>query len=72
MISSICSIETINTGFCRKSEERVPNTEIASCVPASIFDAAAAVNPDGIEKLLANGLSIFLKYTKQYTKQISL
>ena len=71
MISSICSIETINTGFCRKSEERVPNTEITSCVPASIFDAAA-VNPDGIEKLLANGLSIFLKYTKQYTKQINL
>ena len=50
MISFISSLEIINVV--------IPDSNIFLWIPASVADAAA-VNPNGIKTLLANGLSTF-------------
>ena len=51
-MSSISSLDIISVV--------VPDPKIISCIPASVTDAAAAVNPNGIKTLLADALINFL------------
>ena len=43
----------------RRTKDDVPTPKIFLCIPASAADAAA-VNPRGIKKILANGLIRFV------------
>ena len=58
MISCISSLEIISVVREAKFKGRAPDRNILLWIAASVADAAA-VNPNGIETLLANGLSTF-------------
>ena len=58
MISFISSFEIVNVVYFAKSERRIPDPKFFLWIAASVA-AAAAVNPNGIKTLLANGFSTF-------------
>ena len=58
MISFISSLEIIKVTRLPKSKGRAPDPNIFFKTTASVADAAA-VNPNGIKMLLANGLNTF-------------
>ena len=58
MISSISSFNIINIGCFAKPEGRIPDSKIFFLIVPSVADTAA-VNPNGIKKLLANVLRTF-------------
>ena len=58
MISLISSLEIANVVCFAKSEGHVPDPNFFLWIAASVA-YAAAVNPNGIKMLLANGLSTF-------------
>ena len=58
MISLISSLEIINVVLCKAKSEGRPDQNISLRIAASVA-VAAAVNPNGIKMLLADGLSTF-------------
>ena len=58
MLSSIFSLEIVSVVCGAKSEGREPDSNIFLWIAASVVDAAA-VNPNGTKRLLANGLITF-------------
>ena len=59
MISFISSFEIINVVYFAKSEGRIPDPTFFLWIAAYVAAAAAAVNPNGVKTLLANGFSTF-------------
>ena len=58
MISSISSFEPINAACCAKSKGQMPDPKTFFWIAASVGDAAA-VNSNGIKRLLVNALNTF-------------
>ena len=58
-MSSISLFDDIISVVCEAEEEwRFPDPKIFLCIPGSATNAAV-VNPEGIEKIFANGLITF-------------